>query len=365
MPSLISLPLEMLGEIGGHLQVKDLRKCSLACKVLDGGMRTHLFRKMVFAGTRRTMAEVLLRFLSNKNQSRTQVMSRTCRSLRIMVLSQDDDTFDEGKEFLPALIMSTKKHLPGVTYLSLSLHGLSSLEIASLHKMLYKGPSWDAVEVLKSDLQPVTLWEFLRNSLRNVDSIDIVPSMARHRVTFIKAGCPHLRRLRVNFRNPLYDFLQHLTGNSWVKLNELENIEQLVIQRSPGPETVHQTGGIRRPIDITDRLCEIADHLRDLTALRQLSMEFHPRVMTWIMFPHPRLNPGHYRRIELDTFVMTAIMAMGARLLQVEEICLVERSAVFNGVNMVHRGVRDPNGEMAVTIEAPGHENSFPLNISH
>ncbi|KAL5619653.1 hypothetical protein FOVSG1_001875 [Fusarium oxysporum f. sp. vasinfectum] len=156
----------------------------------------------------------------------------------------------------------------------------------------------------------------------------------------------------------------HLRGGSRVKLNQLENMEQLVVQEK-GPATAYPIGGISRPIDITTRLCTIADQLRDSPTLRQLSIEFHPRIMTWIMLPAQRLNPGQRHRTELDTFVMTGIMAMGARLPQVEEICLVERSAVFNGVNMIHRGVRDPEGEMAVTIEAPGHENTFPLNISH
>ncbi|KAI3585814.1 hypothetical protein IWW34DRAFT_781234 [Fusarium oxysporum f. sp. albedinis] len=343
MPSLSSLPLEMLGEIGGHLQMQDLHNCSLACKVLDAGIQRHLFRKMAFAGTRAVMAEVLLRFLSNKNQSRTRAMSSVCSSLRIEVLPQDDDPFDEGKDLLPALLISTKKNLPGVTCLSLSLHGLSSSEIASLHRMLKEGP---------------------RYSLRNVESMDVVPSMARHGVASIKEGCPDLRRLRVNFKNPLYDFHQHLRGGSWAKLNQLENMEQLVVQEK-GPATTYPIGGISRPIDITTRLCTVADQLRDSPTLRQLSIEFHPRIMTWIMLPAQRLNPGQRHRTELDTFVMTGIMAMGARLPQVEEICLVERSAVFNGVNMIHRGVRDPDGEMAVTIEAPGHENTFPLNISH
>ncbi|EMT64777.1 hypothetical protein FOC4_g10007461 [Fusarium odoratissimum] len=304
---------------------------------------------MAFAGTRAVMAEVLLRFLSNKNQSRTRAMSSVCSSLRIEVLPQDDDPFDEGKDLLPALLISTKRNLPGVTSLSLSLHGLSSSEIASLHRMLKEGPRWDAVRVY---------------SLRNVESMDVVPSMARHGVASIKEGCPDLRRLRVNFKNPLYDFHQHLRGGSRVKLNQLENMEQLVVQEK-GPATAYPIGGISRPIDITTRLCTIADQLRDSPTLRQLSIEFHPRIMTWIMLPAQRLNPGQRHRTELDTFVMTGIMAMGARLPQVEEICLVERSAVFNGVNMIHRGVRDPEGEMAVTIEAPGHENTFPLNISH
>ncbi|EXM09714.1 hypothetical protein FOIG_00059 [Fusarium odoratissimum NRRL 54006] len=215
--------------------------------------------------------------------------------------------------------------------------------------MLKEGPRWDAVRVY---------------SLRNVESMDVVPSMARHGVASIKEGCPDLRRLRVNFKNPLYDFHQHLRGGSRVKLNQLENMEQLVVQEK-GPATAYPIGGISRPIDITTRLCTIADQLRDSPTLRQLSIEFHPRIMTWIMLPAQRLNPGQRHRTELDTFVMTGIMAMGARLPQVEEICLVERSAVFNGVNMIHRGVRDPEGEMAVTIEAPGHENTFPLNISH
>ncbi|KAF5261072.1 hypothetical protein FOXYS1_8251 [Fusarium oxysporum] len=343
MSSLSSLPLEMLGEIGGHLQMQDLHNCSLACKVLDAGIQRHLFRKMVFAGTRAVMEEVLLRFLSNKNQSRTRAMSSVCSSLRIEVLPQDDDPFDESKDLLPALLISTKKNLPGVTCLSLSLHGLSSSEIASLHRMLKEGP---------------------RYSLRNVESMDVVPSMARHGVASIKEGCPDLRRLRVNFKNPLYDFHQHLRGGSWAKLNQFENMEQLVVQEK-GPATAYPIGGISRPIDITTRLCTVADQLRDSRTLRQLSIEFHPRIMTWIMLPAQRLNPGQRHRTELDTFVMTGIMAMGARLPQVEEICLVERSAVFNGVNMIHRGVRDPDGEMAVTIEAPGHENTFPLNISH
>ncbi|EXL46081.1 hypothetical protein FOCG_12064 [Fusarium oxysporum f. sp. radicis-lycopersici 26381] len=270
-------------------------------------------------------------------------MSSVCSSLRIEVLPQDDDPFDEGKDLLPALLISTKKKLPGVTCLSLSLHGLSSSEIASLHRMLKEGP---------------------RYSLRNVEGMDVVPSMARQGVASIKEGCPDLRRLRVNFKNPLYDFHQHLRGGSWVKLNQLENMEQLVVQEK-GPATAYPIGGISRPIDITTRLCTIADQLRDSPTLRQLSIEFHPRIMTWIMLPAQRLHPGQRHRTELDTFVMTGIMAMGARLPQVEEICLVERSAVFNGVNMIHRGVRDPDGEMAVTIEAPGHENTFPLNISH
>ncbi|EXK46511.1 hypothetical protein FOMG_00223 [Fusarium oxysporum f. sp. melonis 26406] len=364
MPSLSSLPLEMLGEIGGHLQMQDLHNCSLACKVLDAGIQRHLFRKMAFAGTRAVIAEVLLRFLSSKNQSRTRAMSSVCSSLRIEVLPQDDDPFDEGKDLLPALLISTKKNLPGVTCLSLSLHGLSSSEIASLHRMLKEGPKRDAVRVLVSDLRPLTLSTFLRYSLRNVESMDVVPSMARHGVASIKECCPDLRRLRVNFKNPLYDFHQHLRGGSWAKLNQLENMEQLVVQEK-GPATAYPIGGISRPIDITTRLCTIADQLRDSPTLRQLSIEFHPRIMTWIMLPAQRLNPGQRHRTELDTFVMTGIMAMGARLPQVEEICLVERSAVFNGVNMIHRGVRDPDGEMAVTIEAPGPENTFPLNISH
>lgn len=59
--------------------MQDLHNCSLACKVLDAGIQRHLFRKMVFAGTRAVMEEVLLRFLSNKNQSRTRAMSSVCR----------------------------------------------------------------------------------------------------------------------------------------------------------------------------------------------------------------------------------------------------------------------------------------------
>ncbi|KAH7270843.1 uncharacterized protein BKA55DRAFT_496923 [Fusarium redolens] len=349
MPSLISLPSEVLGEIGSHLYVEDLGNASLGCRVLEHSLRVHLFRGMTFTGHRTAVAEALLRFLSNRNGSRPQAMGRICRSLRIVVMPQNNDTFDEGREFLPALLMSTKKSLPGVVCLSLSLHGLSNSEITAFHRMLKEGPNWDA------------------HSLRNasVDGLDVVPEMGQHGVAPIKEGCPSLRRLRVCFRNPLHDFPQHLNGTAQVKLNQLENIEQLIIQESAGASNAYPIGGIYRPMYIIGRLCAIADSLRDMTSLRQISMVFHPRVMTWISRPALRLIPGQGLRIELDTFLAAAIMAMGERLSHVGEICLVENNAILSGVNMIHRGVRDSDGEMAVRIESPGHENSFPLNISH
>jgi hypothetical protein len=302
-----------------------------------------------------------------ENISRILFTDSLHSSLRIVVMPQNNDTFDEGREFLPALLMSTKKSLPGVVCLSLSLHGLSNSEITAFHRMLKEGPNWDAVRTLKSDLRPITLSMILKHSLRNasVDGLDVVPEMGQHGVAPIKEGCPSLRRLRVCFRNPLHDFPQHLNGTAQVKLNQLENIEQLIIQESAGASNAYPIGGIYRPMYIIGRLCAIADSLRDMTSLRQISMVFHPRVMTWISRPALRLIPGQGLRIELDTFLAAAIMAMGERLSHVDKICLVENNAILSGVNMIHRGVRDSDGEMAVRIESPGHENSFPLNISH
>ncbi|KAF4958042.1 hypothetical protein FGADI_2672 [Fusarium gaditjirri] len=361
MSSLLLLPLEVLGIIGNDLPGLDLKNCSLASKYLEYGTRTPLFRNMEFAGTRSVMADELLQFLSNKNQPRIRDMIRACRSLRIEV--QDGGTYAEGSEFLPALVMSAKRHLSKVTSLSLSLRELSRSEDVAFSRMPKWGPTWDEVKVFKSDAQYSTMLAFLKHSLPSLEGIDFEAPMIRNRVSCIKGGCPQLRRLRVNFRNPLCDFHRHLTENSQVKINDLENMEQLVIRKTTWA-AMYQFGRLDRPIDITNRLCEIADHLGGLTALRQLSIEFHPSTMNWIIFPHRMLGPGQHHRIELDTFVMAAIMAMGARLPQVDEICLVERSAVFDGVNIVHRGVRDPSGEMAVTIEAPGYEDNFPLNIS-
>ncbi|KAF4502738.1 hypothetical protein FAGAP_1041 [Fusarium agapanthi] len=362
MPSLTSLPLEMLGEVGRHLQVQDLKRCSLTCKVLEAEMRMHLFRKLAFVGTRSAMAEVLMRFLANVNQSRTQGMSRACRYLQIEVLPTDIDSFHECRDLLPALILSAKRNLPRVTTLSLTLHGLSKPEVSSLHRMVKETPSWDSVTILISDVRPVTLSMLLRHSMVNVRTIDVIPSMGRQDVASIKESCPGVRELRVNLKSPFSDFLKHLRGSWRAKINQLDNLEQLVIQEK-GPAETFPIGGIPRPVDIPHRLSLIAGQLRGLSSLRQLSIEFHPRIMHWIL-PTRRLIPGHHLRTDLDTFLMRAIMEMGALLPQVEEICLVERSAVFNGVNLIHRGVRDSGGVMAVTIEAPGDENDFPLNLS-
>ncbi|KAF5969940.1 hypothetical protein FBULB1_9930 [Fusarium bulbicola] len=362
MPSLTSLPLEMLGEVGKHLQVEDLKSCSLTCKALESETRKQLFRKLSFVGTRPAMAEVLMKFLANVNQSRTQGMSRACRSLQIEILPTDIDPFHECRDLLPALILSAKRNLPRVTTLSLALHGLSKPEMSSLYRMVKETPSWDSVTILMSDLRPATLSNLLRHSMVNVRTIDVIPSMGRHEIASIKENCPGVQKLRVNFKYPFNDFLKHLRGGLRVKINQLENLSQLVIQER-GPAETFPIGGMHHPGDIPFRLSLISDQLGAMSNLRQISLEIHPRVMTWIL-PTNRLIPGHQLRTDLDTFVMRAIVAMGTRLSHLEEICLVERSAEFNGINLIHRGVRDSNGAMAVTIEAPGDENDFPLNVS-
>ncbi|PNP77711.1 hypothetical protein FNYG_08792 [Fusarium nygamai] len=355
MPSLTTLPMEILGEVGGHLEVQDLRKTSLACKTIESGLRTHLFRNMTFAGTRTEIAEALMRFLKNRNQSRTQGMGRACRYLRLEVLPEDNDNFDEYKDLLLALLISAKKHLPRVTTLSLSLHGLSKPEVTSFHRMAKENPGWDAVTVLLTDLRTPTLTTLLRHSLHNVQVIDVMPNMVRHGVASIKEGCPQVRQLRVNFKTPINDFLRHLRGGARVKINQLDNLQQLVVQEK-GPADTFPIGGIPQATDIPFRLALIADQLVGMSSLRKLSIDFHRRIMTWIL-PTWRLIPGDQLRTDLDDGLMRAIMAMATRLPQVEEICLVEHNN--NGVTMVHRGVRDSNGVMAVTIEAAGNENDW------
>ncbi|KAF5725239.1 hypothetical protein FMUND_31 [Fusarium mundagurra] len=355
MPSLESLPLEMFGEIAGHLDLQDLKCSSLTCRTVETGMQSHLFRNMAFVGTRTEMAEVLMRFLSNVNQSRARGMGRACRFLRIEVQPQDNDNFDEYKDLLPALLLSAKKHLPRVTILSLSLHGLSKPEVTSLHRMAKENPGWDAVTTLITDLRPPTLSTLLRHSLHSVQSINVVSNMARHGVASIKEGCPEVRKLRVNFKTPFNDFLRHLRGGARAKINQLDNLQQLVVQEK-GPADTFPIGGIPQAADIPFRLSLIADQLVGMSSLQKLSIDFHRRIMTWIL-PTWRLIPGDQLRTNLDDGLMRAIMAMAARLPQVEEICLVEHSN--NGVTMVHRGVRDSNGVMAVTIETPGDENDW------
>ncbi|KAF5697827.1 hypothetical protein FGLOB1_12504 [Fusarium globosum] len=357
MPSLVSLPLEILGEIGSHLNYGDLKNSSLICKAVEPGMQMPLFRYMSFIGTRTQITEVLMRFLASVHQTRTKGMSRACRYLRIEVLPQDADPFDECKDLLPALLISAKKHLPRATNLSLALDGLSRGEVTSLNRMVKEVPTWDAVTVLRSDLRAPVLSFLLGYVLVNVRTVDVVPSTARHELASIKENCPDVRKLRVNFKTPFPDFLKHLRGGIRVKINQLDNLEQLVVQEK-GPAVRWPIGGIHRPVDIPLRLTLIADQLGGLSSLRRLSLEFHPRIMTWIL-PTRRLIPGDRLRTDLDTFLMRAIVAMAARLTQVEEICLVERSAEFNGVNLVHRGVRDSNGVMVVTIEAPGDERDW------
>ncbi|KAF5619178.1 hypothetical protein F52700_11870 [Fusarium sp. NRRL 52700] len=362
MPSLMHLPLEMLGEIGGHLQVQDLRSCTLACKTLDAGMSMHLFYKLAFAGTRSSMAEVLMRFLANINQSRIQAMIRACRSLQIEVLPTDIEPFHECRDLLPALILSAKRNLPSVTTVSLALHGLSKPEMSSLQRMLKETPSWDSVTVFMSDVSAATLSKLLRHSMVNVTTIDVIPSIGRQEVVSIKESCPRVQKLRVNMKTPFNEFLKHLRGSARAKIKELDNLQQLLI-RENGPTDVFPIGGIPRPVDIPHRLCLIAGQLQGMSSLRQLSIEFHPRIMTWILPTRP-LIAGHHLRIDLDEFLMRAIRAMAGMLPRVEEICLVERSAEFNGVNLIHRGVRGDDRVMAVTVEAPGDENDFPLNVS-
>ncbi|KAG5799464.1 hypothetical protein H9Q69_001492 [Fusarium xylarioides] len=318
-------------------------------------MQSHLFRHMSFAGTRADITEILMRFLANVNQSRARGMSRACRFLRIEVQPQDDDPFNELKDLLPTLLLSAKRHLPRVTILSLSLHALSKPEVTSLHRMAKENPGWDAVTVLISDLRPPTLSTLLRHSLQNVQAIDIMANMTRHGAASIKEGCAEVRKLRVNFKTPFNDFLRHLRGGARVKINQLDNLQQLVVQEK-GPAEAFPIGGIPQATDIPFRLSLIADQLGGLTNLTKLSIEFHRRIMTWIL-PIRRLIPGDQLRTDLDDGLMRAIMAMATRLPQVEEMCLVERGN--NGVTMIHRGVRDSNGVMAVTIEAPGDENDW------
>ncbi|KAF5556722.1 hypothetical protein FPHYL_7894 [Fusarium phyllophilum] len=355
MPSLISLPMEILGEIGGHLDFQDLKSSSLSCKTIDRGIQLHLFRCMAFAGTRTEIAEVLMRFLASVNQSRARGTRRACRFLRIEVQPQDDDPFNELKDLLPALLLSAKRHLPRVTTLTLSLDGLSKPEVTSLHRMAKENPGWDAVTVLISDLRPPTLSTLLRHSLQNVQAINIMANMTRHGAASIKEGCPEVRKLQVNFKTPFNDFLRHLRGGARVKINQLDNLQQLVVQEK-GPADTFPIGGIPQATDIPFRLSLIADQLGGMSSLRKISIDFNRSIMTWIL-PTWRLIPGHQLRTDLDDGLMRAIMAMATRLPQVEEICLVERSN--NGVTMVHRGVRDSNGVMAVTIEAPGDENDW------
>ncbi|KAF5970207.1 hypothetical protein FCOIX_10544 [Fusarium coicis] len=355
MPPLTSLPLEILREIGGHLQVQDLRNMSLTSKAIESCARTHLFRTMSFTGTRTEITDALMQFLKNRNQSRTRGMGRACRDLRLQVLPENNDNFDEYKDLLPALLMSLKKHLPRTTTLSLSLDGLSKAEVSSLHRMVKENPSWDIVRVLISDLRPPTLSTLLRHSLHNVQAIDVMPRIVSHGVASIKEGCPQVRHLRVNFKVPINDFLRHLRGGARVKINELDHLQQLVVQEK-GPADTLPVGGIPQATDIPFRLSLIADQLAGMPNLRKLSIEFHRRIMTWIL-PMWRLNPGDQLRTDLDDGLMRAIMAMATRLQQVEEICLVEHS--YNDATVVHRGVRDSNGVMAVTIEAPGNENDW------
>lgn len=49
---LAGLPMKILGEIGGHLELQDLKSCSLTCKAIESGMQMQLFREMGFVGTR-------------------------------------------------------------------------------------------------------------------------------------------------------------------------------------------------------------------------------------------------------------------------------------------------------------------------
>ncbi|KAF5596349.1 hypothetical protein FPCIR_4003 [Fusarium pseudocircinatum] len=355
MPFLTSLPLEILGEIGGNLEVQELRHSSLSCKAIESGMRTHLFRYMAFSGTRTEMSEVLMRFLTNVNQSRTQGMGRACRSLRLEVLPEENDHFDGTKDLLPALLMTAKKHLRRATTLSLSFRGLSKAEVASFHRMAKEIPGWDAVTVLVTDLGTTTLSTLLKHSLNNVQAIDVRPNIVRHGVASIKENCPEVRQLRVNFKTPINDFLRHLRGGTRVKINQLDNLQQLVVQEK-GPADTFPVGGIPQATDIPFRLALIADQLGGMASLRKICIEFHRRIMTWIL-PTWRLIPGDQLRTDLDDGLKRAIMAMATRLPQVEEICLVGHSN--NDVTMVHRGVRGSDGVMAVTIEAPGDENDW------
>ncbi|KAF5582380.1 hypothetical protein FPANT_8544 [Fusarium pseudoanthophilum] len=355
MPSFNSLPLEILAEVGGHLPVQDLGRMSLTSKTVESCLRNHLFRSMWFAGTRTEMADALMQFLKNRNQSRTRGMGRACRHLRLEVRSQDNDQYDEYKDLLPALLTSAKRHLSLTTTLSLSLQGLSKAEVTSLQRMAKENPAWDAVTVLITGLSTPTLSALLRHSLNNVQVIDVLPNMVRHGVASIKDGCPQVRHLRVNFKVPINDFLRHLRGGARVKINQLDHLQQLVVQEK-APADTFPVGGIPQATDIPFRLALIADQLVGMANLRRISLEFHRRIMTWIL-PLWRLNPGDQLRTDLDDGLMRAIMEMATRLPQVEEICLVEHS--FNSATMVHRGVRDSNGVMAVTIEAPGDENDW------
>ncbi|KAF5661325.1 hypothetical protein FDENT_13550 [Fusarium denticulatum] len=355
MSSLTSLPLEILGEIGAHLEIQELRQTSLSCKAIEAGIRTHLFRSMAFSGTRTEMSEVLMRFLTNVNQSRTRGMGRACRFLHLEVRPEDNDSFDGTKDLLPALLMSSKKHLRRVTTLSLSFRGLSKAEVASFHRMAKENPGWDAVTVFITELGTPTLSTLLKHSLHNVQTIDVRPNMVRHGVASIKEGCPEVRQLRVNFKTPINDFLRHLRGGARVKINQLDNLQQLVVQEK-GPADTFPVGGIPQATDIPFRLALIADQLGGMASLRKISIHFHRTIMTWIL-PTWRLIPGDQLRTDLDDGLMTAIMAMATRLPQVEDICLVEHSN--NDVTMVHRGFRGSDGVMAVTIEAPGDENGW------
>jgi hypothetical protein len=70
--------------------------------------------------------------------------------------------------------------------------------------MAKENSGWDAVTVLNTDLRTPTLLALPRNSLHNIQVIDVMPNMVRHKIAPIKEGCPEVRKLRVNFKTPLY-----------------------------------------------------------------------------------------------------------------------------------------------------------------
>ncbi|KAF9772068.1 hypothetical protein IL306_010250 [Fusarium sp. DS 682] len=369
MAGLLSLPPEMITEIGRNLAVHHLNSFSLVCRRIQDSLNTCHFQAIIFEGSRADVAEKLIRFLLNRTTSRVVTMGRVCRSLNIQIRPVINDTFNEGREYLPALIHSVKKKLPRVHCLALNIDGLSASERAAFRWQMRGCSDWNNIQTLKADVPEPTLRVLMEripeNALRGVE---LYHRVIEHRIRCIRQNQPNLRRLRIRFQDPLLDMFRYFNGVQGVKFTELKALEQLIIAERPDPANPPRNSGVSTPGSLQNTLAGIARDLSGLTNLKQLSIHYNNGILDWIGNPVFDLQPGQPARADLTTTVTIGITRMADRLPNLQEVCIVEKT-VIGTVNLIYRGKRNHIGTMSVTAEAPGprnsYRNAFPLGIAY
>ncbi|KAF4448492.1 hypothetical protein F53441_8078 [Fusarium austroafricanum] len=363
--SLEGLPMEVLGEIGSHMRVQDLREFSLASKRMCEGVARHLFHSVIFAGDKAEVMAKLLDFLSRHERSeRLHRMKVVCKSVSVVVIAGADNGYDEAPDVLPSLLLSTIRKFPQPSCIGITTQGLNARQESALSRQLRDMPRWTTVRSIRMDVPQFILKNLGRFCLDQVPlrGFNLIPFSTTASIDTIHTYHRGLKNLRVAYRTPLFEIVNFSTGNLFVDVAKLTELETIVFGSTDHPREILRSRSITSPARLKQIVLMIADALEGSDHLQSISIYFRTNIMSWIRNQASTLWPGSPNRVRLNNHLARATRAVGEKLQNLQQFCLVEVDP-DNVIRTIHYG-RRVEGSLQISIESPGFNDAFPIGIT-